>query len=388
MQTFTLNNCEIFFPYDPYPFQKDFMHCIIECLASGKIGLLESPTGTGKTLSLLCSTISFMKTRNLLTRSSFIYYTSNTHLQLKQVSDSLKKLASSKEETKEEKNKFNIYSKINSVVLGSKLRSCLNENVRFYSSSENQLNSRCKFSRKKMECIYYKNFRKNENISLETKIADIEDCNNECRDRKICSYYASRDVNVDLKIMPYFYLYPILSSDKEREKILIKKKYGLTESDKFCLIVDEAHRIITFKEDEKINAFRFKGTPCLFEEQKADENRARILLLKFRELIEIGENAIMFTVCRGSFAEGLDLGDKYCRCVVVVGLPYLTLNSDEYLVKKVFYNRNYGVYKGKALLQNWYEQDMKIALNQSVGRVIRHSNDFGIVLLIGDKFTR
>ncbi|ODV90905.1 hypothetical protein CANCADRAFT_11308, partial [Tortispora caseinolytica NRRL Y-17796] len=47
-------------PYDPYPIQVDLMNAIYDTIASGKkVGIFESPTGTGKTLSLLCATLAW-----------------------------------------------------------------------------------------------------------------------------------------------------------------------------------------------------------------------------------------------------------------------------------------------------------------------------------------
>ena len=44
------------FPYEaPYDIQRRFMRALYEALTHGKVGVFESPTGTGKTLSLLCS---------------------------------------------------------------------------------------------------------------------------------------------------------------------------------------------------------------------------------------------------------------------------------------------------------------------------------------------
>jgi chromosome transmission fidelity protein 1 len=48
------------FPYTPYPQQTELMECIYNCLQEGKIGLLESPTGTGKSLSTICSSFSWL----------------------------------------------------------------------------------------------------------------------------------------------------------------------------------------------------------------------------------------------------------------------------------------------------------------------------------------
>lgn len=48
------------FPFPPYDVQTAYMEKVIECLAEKKNGLLESPTGTGKTLSLLCSSLAWL----------------------------------------------------------------------------------------------------------------------------------------------------------------------------------------------------------------------------------------------------------------------------------------------------------------------------------------
>ncbi|KAK9867288.1 hypothetical protein WJX84_000351 [Apatococcus fuscideae] len=52
------------FPYAPYPVQHDFMQSVYTCLQNGGIGLFESPTGTGKTLSLLCSVLHWLQDAN------------------------------------------------------------------------------------------------------------------------------------------------------------------------------------------------------------------------------------------------------------------------------------------------------------------------------------
>jgi chromosome transmission fidelity protein 1 len=49
------------FPFPPYDIQKEFMKSVHDALDAGGIALLESPTGTGKTLSLICGTLSWFK---------------------------------------------------------------------------------------------------------------------------------------------------------------------------------------------------------------------------------------------------------------------------------------------------------------------------------------
>lgn len=78
-------------------------------------GLIQSPTGTGKTLSLLCSTLSWVHHEQKLGKQPIrIIYTSRTHAQLKQVIQELKKTG------------FDL--KIS--ILGSRDQTCINDDLK------------------------------------------------------------------------------------------------------------------------------------------------------------------------------------------------------------------------------------------------------------------
>ena len=49
------------FPYEPYDVQKVYMQKVLESLKSKSFALLESPTGTGKTLALLCASLAWLE---------------------------------------------------------------------------------------------------------------------------------------------------------------------------------------------------------------------------------------------------------------------------------------------------------------------------------------
>lgn len=59
MPTVNIHNIEVEFPKDPYACQVDYMQKVLQAITEGHNALLESPTGTGKTLSLLCSTLAW-----------------------------------------------------------------------------------------------------------------------------------------------------------------------------------------------------------------------------------------------------------------------------------------------------------------------------------------
>ena len=51
------------FPYTPYEVQRVYMSKVIECLKEKRFGCLESPTGTGKTLALLCASLAWLQSQ-------------------------------------------------------------------------------------------------------------------------------------------------------------------------------------------------------------------------------------------------------------------------------------------------------------------------------------
>lgn len=48
-------------PYEAYDIQKQFMNAVYGCLEDGKVGIFESPTGTGKSLSLICGSLTWLR---------------------------------------------------------------------------------------------------------------------------------------------------------------------------------------------------------------------------------------------------------------------------------------------------------------------------------------
>eukprot|EP00171_Calliarthron_tuberculosum_P004415 IDg4415t1 len=49
------------FPGTPYPQQKQLMDALYDAMERGAVGLFESPTGTGKTLSIICAISTFLR---------------------------------------------------------------------------------------------------------------------------------------------------------------------------------------------------------------------------------------------------------------------------------------------------------------------------------------
>ncbi len=89
-QPVDIEGVPVLFPFEAYPSQIKYMQCVIRALDGRKNALLESPTGTGKTLSLLCSALAWQKKQKEEGcsndgSSNVIVYASRTHSQLSQV---------------------------------------------------------------------------------------------------------------------------------------------------------------------------------------------------------------------------------------------------------------------------------------------------------------
>jgi chromosome transmission fidelity protein 1 len=92
--------------------------------------------------------------------------------------------------------------------------------------------------------------------------------------------------------------------------------------------------------------------------------------------------ALLFAVIGGKMSEGINFGDDLGRCVAVVGLPYPNSKSPELCEKMSYLDSKHGPGSGK----RHYEGLCLKALNQSIGRAIRHQNDYAAILLLDSRF--
>ena len=97
--------------------------------------------------------------------------------------------------------------------------------------------------------------------------------------------------------------------------------------------------------------------------------------------------ALMFAVFRGKVSEGIDFPDDQARAVLLVGIPYPNLKDLKVNLKKEYQNLQP---KSRNLLDGntWYGHSAFRALNQALGRCIRHRNDYGAIVLLDPRFAR
>lgn len=100
--------------------------------------------------------------------------------------------------------------------------------------------------------------------------------------------------------------------------------------------------------------------------------------------------AMMLAVCRGKVAEGLSFADNNGRCVVIVGLPFPPKEDSKVQMKQEVLDslKLQNPTKHKLSGKDWYLQQCSLAINQSIGRVIRHRRDYAAVVLMDERFSQ
>ena len=205
MTTTRLRGVDVAFPFSPYECQTLFMERVLWTISEGKNALLESPTGTGKTLCLLCSALAWRQSVSLNRKAAMdemrragnaiglgantgleskgmggggaagdlahdlpcIVYTSRTHSQLKQVQRELRRAVAA----------LNVHSKlgngrgedlsrrragenegatprISSSVIGSRQHMCVHDDVKKLTGVAAQ-NTACRMLVKSKSCKHY-----------------------------------------------------------------------------------------------------------------------------------------------------------------------------------------------------------------------------------------
>ncbi|KAL8851070.1 MAG: hypothetical protein Q9221_003966 [Calogaya cf. arnoldii] len=115
-------------------------------------------------------------------------------------------------------------------------------------------------------------------------------------------------------------------------------------------------------------------------------------LQQYSKAIDEGKGAILLSVIGGKMSEGINFSDKLGRGVVVVGLPFPNLHSAQWKAKLDYIEqstveRGGSSAEGKAVSRDFYENACMRAVNQSIGRAIRHQNDFASILLLDRRYS-
>ncbi|CAI6092543.1 unnamed protein product [Clonostachys chloroleuca] len=161
---------------------------------------------------------------------------------------------------------------------------------------------------------------------------------------------------------------------------------------------------------------RLQGRKAVFRETKGGSSDQ--VLNDYTQAIQgeqsNGKGALLLSVVGGKMSEGINFSDRLGRCVMVVGLPYPNIASPEWKAKLEYiettvFNRltssngednGHGQLAGqrkavgqeearaqaKQASRDFYENACMRAVNQSIGRAIRHRGDYAAIILVDRRF--
>ncbi|KAL9602940.1 MAG: hypothetical protein Q9219_001465 [cf. Caloplaca sp. 3 TL-2023] len=136
---------------------------------------------------------------------------------------------------------------------------------------------------------------------------------------------------------------------------------------------------------------RLERHKCVFKESKGSSS-VEDILQQYTEAVDGGRGALLMSVVGGKLSEGINFSDKLGRSVVVVGLPFPNIHSAQWKAKLEYIERREidrggSDAEGKAAGREFYENACMRAVNQSIGRAIRHQNDFSSILLLDRRYS-
>ncbi|CAF0786179.1 unnamed protein product [Adineta ricciae] len=114
------------------------------------------------------------------------------------------------------------------------------------------------------------------------------------------------------------------------------------------------------------------------------------ILGNYTKSIKNGPGGLLFSIVGGKMSEGINFSDELARCVCVVGMPYPNIGSAE-IIEKMRYLDSMKVKSstsGDNTGRAYYENTCWKAINQSIGRAIRHRGDYACLLLIDKRYSK
>ncbi|KAF1763521.1 hypothetical protein GCK72_011787 [Caenorhabditis remanei] len=233
-----IDGLKVLFPYDyVYPEQVLYMKEVKKALDANGHGLLEMPSGTGKTVSLLSLVLAYMI--SYPDRLDKLVYCSRTIPEIEKCVEEMKVLYDYWE-----KETGQPVAKI-TVAMSARKNLCINEKVaalRFGNTVDSACQkltaSSVRAKRKENSeiegCDYFENFEAN-SFPMQNGVWNLEDLRQLGRERKICPYFTARNAINRAHIVVYSYHYILDPKIAE----LVSKDF----SRKSVVVFDEAHNI-------------------------------------------------------------------------------------------------------------------------------------------------
>lgn len=177
--------------------------------------------------------------------------------------------------------------------------------------------------------------------------------------------------------------------------------------------------------DEVVRAWQASSTwdrlatkKAVFRESKGGSSDEVLASYTAAVLGPGAKGALLLSVVGGKMSEGINFSDRLGRCVLIVGLPYPNINSSEWKAKTEYIEsttlarllppssddtpadlsrrpdskatpmtKEKAQEEAKAAARAFYENACMRSVNQSIGRAIRHRNDYAAIVLVDRRYS-
>ena len=115
------------------------------------------------------------------------------------------------------------------------------------------------------------------------------------------------------------------------------------------------------------------------EPMRATADEFDAVLSRYKTAASAGRGAVLFGVLRGRASEGLNFSHDHARGVVMIGIAYPPIYDIKVQSKL---NRSGATGGGR----EWYTGQAFKAANQAIGRLIRNTHDYGVLILLDRRY--
>ncbi|KAL9586121.1 MAG: hypothetical protein Q9212_001102 [Teloschistes hypoglaucus] len=136
---------------------------------------------------------------------------------------------------------------------------------------------------------------------------------------------------------------------------------------------------------------RLEEQKAVFKESKGS-SVIEDVLTQYSKAVDEGRGGLLLSVVGGKMSEGINFSDKLGRGVAIVGLPFPNIHSAQWMARLEYIEqstvaRGGSRTEGKVNGREFYENACMRAVNQTIGRAIRHRNDYASILLLDRRYS-
>ena len=137
---------------------------------------------------------------------------------------------------------------------------------------------------------------------------------------------------------------------------------------------------------DKLAAVTREGNFQFFMDKGSSKSEE--IFSRFRKVVESDAAAVLVSVINGNLSEGINFKDELCRCVILVGMPYPKKGDLRLLERMNYFDNRKKQVAAFPTGSAFYEGCCFKAINQSIGRAIRHSGDWASIIFLDARYER